>query len=718
MGSRAAQPSQVSLFSAQVAEQIQRLRTLTGAGETPTGNELVDLKRAIMATRLLAGSARILQLEPLQVFLDRLLDWLQGIESARHPLSTTQTLLLESVIEVEERLMLHLESNGSTIDLVPFRDELAEMLRLIDRHAAAGPPPQPEPLPAAAEDAAQSAPLEAASGTMPAPEEQSAAAAGRARATAQAPPPHSAANDPLVDALGAVTIHLEGIIHEGSASLSDEAINRLRAFLQRMDGALRCVEPSAAQAAGAPAAAAASAALASASPAAGGVATSDVGWDHPLIAPLRPLLQQQRKALQVPISIAIRETGAAPSPGIRDIVTQVIGHLLEDVCVNFGQSRREGALPDASLSVTLQLAADHGRLLLSIGDNAPAHVEASGIDEADHLALYRGLRQVKALVEQLNGLIWVEPSADAGPRFVLSLPAHLRDQIYRVIDLGQVQVAVPWVLVDDITTTAGLLFHADSTGESFHHHGRPIALADLAEYVASLIPREDPAEQIAIVGSVEKRLGLFCEGVGDFVEASEITAAPKGWERVAYGGLDLGGHCVPLLDIGRLLRLRYSSQDGMGDEAGSLPDVEVETYVPVEQATGPAGGAAQPPNAEQPAVQRCLLINQSEFRRRDLARTLESMGYDVMAVADLVRGLHYLEGRHVELIVTDLRLGERGAENLARLRDGQIDTPVVLTSSVAREFALELARKTGADACWLDPFHPTDLQAALASLAS
>ena len=104
--------SQVGLFAAQISEQIQRLRPLAGPQGGPGEMQQVDLRRAVMATRLLGGSARILNLEALHVFLDELLDWLQRIEQSRNELTTSQTLILESVIELEDAIFQDLDRSG------------------------------------------------------------------------------------------------------------------------------------------------------------------------------------------------------------------------------------------------------------------------------------------------------------------------------------------------------------------------------------------------------------------------------------------------------------------------------------------------------------------------------------------------------------------------------------------------------------------------------
>ena len=111
-----------------------------------------------------------------------------------------------------------------------------------------------------------------------------------------------------------------------------------------------------------------------------------------------------------------------------------------------------------------------------------------------------------------------------------------------------------------------------------------------------------------------------------------------------------------------------------------------------------------------------MLVNQSEFRRKDLSRTLQGMGFTVTVSEDLAEVSDHIEEEGIELLVTDLRLGKEGSGSLKQLREAHPDLMILLTSSVAGQYADELARKTGANQIWLDPYRKSDLQALLSSL--
>jgi CheY-like chemotaxis protein len=111
-----------------------------------------------------------------------------------------------------------------------------------------------------------------------------------------------------------------------------------------------------------------------------------------------------------------------------------------------------------------------------------------------------------------------------------------------------------------------------------------------------------------------------------------------------------------------------------------------------------------------------MLVNQSEFRRKDLRRTLESLGMEVEVCEDLHAAHDRLRLGGFDLLVTDLRLGNEQGVNFVELRKISPGLQIVLTSSVAREYAGDLAERTGADRCWLDPYRASDLGVMLEAL--
>ena len=174
---------------------------------------------------------------------------------------------------------------------------------------------------------------------------------------------------------------------------------------------------------------------------------------------------------------------------------------------------------------------------------------------------------------------------------------------------------------------------------------------------------------------------------------------------------------IPVLDVRRLLDVRFRTLDDTL-QPGSLPELSVDAWEPaqdpVSQRVAPLSGMIAP--VSFPTVLRALLVNQSEFRRRERLRTLESLGMEVEVCTDLLEARQRLGKGDTDLLVTDLRLGQEHGVTFPELRDQFPGLQIVLTSSVAREYAGDLAERTGADRCWLDPYRASDLGVMLEAL--
>ncbi|HKK72865.1 MAG TPA: chemotaxis protein CheW [Candidatus Krumholzibacteria bacterium] len=714
--------SQVGLFSTQISEQIVRLRALSQGQDGPSEAHQVDLRRAVMATRLLAGSARILQLEVLQQFLDELLEWLQRMERSRQALNTTQALILESVVELEESLMLHLDEIGqeSGADLSPFQSQVDELLTLI-RHNT-------QTIDGGADAAAlEDEPVE---DTRVVPETPSG-----------------------VESLTALVAGFESEIEAaGTAEALEEIDDRLAPIVARLkdlrlrlrtrhDGLLPGLEPG---------------------PFADGLVPIADPASDPVFGAAVARLREGVEASGRSVHVEAFGDSAAIAPGLCPSVATILDHLARDVVAAVEAAGDDQA--PGMLRVSLALRIEDGRARVEIADDGPRVQNAGMVGDPDRLSVLAGLRSARVLLEQVQGIIRVEPGDDAHTRFDLSLPVDPDRPHYRVLELEDTSVAVPASLVEQTVEAGGLLYEADESGESVELRGRSVPLADLAQFVEAVVPARGPSPRIAVIGSVEKRVGIGCEAARGLVETDELLDPPSGWNGVAYGAIDTGETVAPVLDVKRLLTLRFRPGDLL-DLPGALADPHLDSFVPAEaprrplpeevdfepeavvhepasgSATEPmpetmpdarpvtAAGPAPEPHAEPPLespsepprprrFESALLVNQSEFRRRDLARTLEALGLQVLVAEDLPTASRHVERGHVDLLVTDLRLGQDGGESFHTLRGRYPDLTIVLTSSVSAQYSGELARKTGAHRCWLDPYRKSDIEGLLRELTA
>ncbi len=710
MPENSSQPLQIHLFSEQISEQIGRLRLLTGAESNRS--DLVAIKRAVMATRLLAGGARALRLSSLPAFLEEFLQWLQSIQRSERPTSPTQELILDGVIEFEEELLRHLESQQDDADLSPFEQQIGE-LRALLRHNQEGAAAKKildleeiadekdEPTLATSED--EDASVEET--PRPSAELESSAQGERETNPSDPQEPILKSAEELTQCLGTVDEELRERLR--SRRELREKLTQLQTTLSEFLQLESAPDPSP------PEESAATieeetASIETAPPTT--VESTLDESDDPFVRKVALLLEERRNALQGRLDYRVRGVlQCTLDSAVERKLNRVVDHLLEDSCDILDQMLQEEDAPPRG-RLELHLSGESDRLRISLRDNGPQLEGTPALTHSDPLGLYRGLRRCRRLIEELHGIIVVEPADQPGTRFVLSLPRDPQHPVVKLVDLGSVQAALPGLLIDEYLSTDGLLFHRDTDGEHFIRNGHTVPLVDLAQYVAGVDPMAEEATGIVIVGSVEKRLGIYCYGLSENMALEASNETLDGWDEVSTKLVRRQGKTLPLLSIARLLRLRMAMPEAA--EPGSVHDPMLDMYPEFQEPAAPS--AQQEPAA--PVTRRVLLVNHSEFRRRELARILELRGYEVTAAQDIARGISMVEGARLAFVLSDLRLGREDAAGFADLRRAFSSTPLILSTSVERQHAEALVQRTGADACWLEPFHWGALHSLLQAL--
>jgi CheY-like chemotaxis protein len=435
--------------------------------------------------------------------------------------------------------------------------------------------------------------------------------------------------------------------------------------------------------------------------AAAGAATADWPRNDPVLDPLWSFVQERGAEFNIPISLFAEGDTGLLGKGLHDVIGEILKFLLMDVCACFARAMHEDEDFDRA-DIRLEIRADRGRIEIVLRDSAPAVNSSEALTGTDALAFYRGVRRARPLIHQLDGILQVEPSDRAEARFLLRLPADLTAQTYQLIKMQGQAFALPWVRVIEHLPSQGLVFEADEFGESFVRGGSNVPLMELTQFVPALLAQRGVPQMILVVGNVERRLGLYCDEIGELIQSNILADPPAGWEKLAYGSVELDGQRTPILDIPALLQLREETAVD-ASQTGGGHDTLLDSYI----------AEANSRAITLPRRLKILVVNRSEFRRRDISRVLQRFGHELNFSDELLGALKRRERPEVDLIITDLRLGEEGMEDLGRVKAVYGGVPVVLTSSAAREQADELAGRVGADGCWLDPYRPEDLRVVL-----
>jgi len=116
------------------------------------------------------------------------------------------------------------------------------------------------------------------------------------------------------------------------------------------------------------------------------------------------------------------------------------------------------------------------------------------------------------------------------------------------------------------------------------------------------------------------------------------------------------------------------------------------------------------------AKKTVLIVDDSESIREVVNFTLQNEGYDVLVAVDGEDALQYLDGRPLDIIITDLHMPNvDGIELIRKVRDmdGYKHIPILfLTTELQASKKME-AKQAGATGWIIKPFVPAKLLSAI-----
>lgn len=111
---------------------------------------------------------------------------------------------------------------------------------------------------------------------------------------------------------------------------------------------------------------------------------------------------------------------------------------------------------------------------------------------------------------------------------------------------------------------------------------------------------------------------------------------------------------------------------------------------------------------------RILIVDDNEVFRLPLQRALEAVGFEVVAVPSAEDALGVLDGRTVDLLLTDHRLpGIDGVQLLTRVKATHPALATIVMTAYGTTESVVEARRHGADDYLVKPFEVSDLLRAL-----
>ena len=111
-----------------------------------------------------------------------------------------------------------------------------------------------------------------------------------------------------------------------------------------------------------------------------------------------------------------------------------------------------------------------------------------------------------------------------------------------------------------------------------------------------------------------------------------------------------------------------------------------------------------------------LIVDDSESIRELISFTLENEGYSVFVGTDGLDAGKYLDGREIDLVITDLHMPQKNGIELIkdiRKNDHYKTTPILFLTTESQTDKKMLAKEAGATGWIIKPFVPDKLKAAI-----
>ncbi len=113
---------------------------------------------------------------------------------------------------------------------------------------------------------------------------------------------------------------------------------------------------------------------------------------------------------------------------------------------------------------------------------------------------------------------------------------------------------------------------------------------------------------------------------------------------------------------------------------------------------------------------KILIVDDSESIREVVSFTLENEGFEVLVANDGTDALKYLDGREIDMIITDLHMPEMDGITLikhVRAMEAYQRIPILFLTTESQTAKKMEAKEAGATGWIIKPFVPAKLIAAL-----
>ncbi len=340
----------------------------------------------------------------------------------------------------------------------------------------------------------------------------------------------------------------------------------------------------------------------------------------------------------------------------RDEQLEAVNRLTASIVGNFDEQLQEII---GNLDLTLMFEADELQPLVQEARTSAERVERT----VEQLALLYQHQLVERRPVRLAEMV-----REAADICALSLPSSVYFNAQCDLDLECLgsSVLIRQCLIE-------LLANAREGLISVHGQQHSPAIRLTVQYLPAGDPQLKPAPQPGAEPYI--RIEIADNGPGLDAEAQKRMFEPLFTTKAGRGGMGLGLAVVHGIAKAHGGWIECQSAPGQG--------ASFALYLPAAERGNPAVNPAQ---AER-SYPTIMVVDDEEYTRNLLVRTLSLKGYNAVPAGSSSQALELMEKRPVDLIVLDLHLPGlvNGEELLVQLRNRQIDTPVVAVTSCVED---------------------------------
>ncbi len=409
------------------------------------------------------------------------------------------------------------------------------------------------------------------------------------------------------------------------------------------------------------------------------------------LAPLRTVLtdfaNETSESGDRSLEIVVTEENVKVDPKLLPIAGAILQRMITDV---FDRSEGE------SLRITVNVYEHSGALRWRLSDDGDNFITDSQLDHEDQLAFYPGLRTVRRLLTRHNGVLWVEPRDDHEVRFEFSLPGSKAENTILSWGEGQRAFGVRAVQLCELLSSTSAPRGKDTFGEFLTLNSKRVPLLKL-DVLFAQAPAD--GDNIAVIGSLERRIAFYVPGWGERVEGKELEDVVPFWQGPAHVVAQVGDKRIALLDADQIIEEFLERTGDMNNEEESGGVVEEESRESNSQAKFDSETNTPPDNLQQDVVGKdvqVLVVEQSESLRAIFAEILERSQISAAFAADVDQAAELIQTNAPQLIISEFRMPTMAAKVLVEtLGSEDRDIPVLVTTSQSGKTADLLVEKLG-----------------------